>query len=617
MTLHNRVARGICLVLFVFSVLGAFACGQTPNTGKDGGDASDGGASDAFVRLCVAAADCSDGRFCNGAERCDETAPAADARGCVPGTPPCESVDCDESARLCAGPCADADEDDDGHDAIACGGDDCDDADAARYPGNTEVCDDGHDEDCNASTYGDRDLDADGVVDHVCCNDDGSVSRCGVDCDDRAAGTYPGATEICNAVDEDCDALVDDVTPGIVACIAGSTVPCTTVCGVLGTRSCRTDCVGYDVCVASAEECNGCDDDDDGSVDNGFECPRGTVDACLTSCGTAGQRICNTSCVYASACAATAELCNFCDDNLLSGFNDEKTLATTDTVNVSLDGGRYAGAAFSWGLGASDPLRTEVYAQLLSGTLVNEAGAYWIEVPRRVGWGTIRIVATLEARVIPPAAPRPDDVVQPLGGWSVVLSSGGVGDVGDPSNRGIPAGISGIAFDWFWSRIGIFDPVPAAGDGMRYRSLTGGVRGTRPSDSEADDISNADADLEGDGAWVSQTVIIEYQPDDPSTPTSNDEHVRFIANGGGLDFDPSTAVPPNRDLPVGSTLRIGFTAGTYSRVFTPRGSPALTFGAPVEARVRLYTVTPRMFSSGADYAYHATISQQDVCPGSL
>src|SRR5690348_5247253 len=42
------------------------------------------------------------------------------------------------------------DEDGDGHDAVTCGGDDCDDADRNRYPGATEVCDPAsRDEDCN------------------------------------------------------------------------------------------------------------------------------------------------------------------------------------------------------------------------------------------------------------------------------------------------------------------------------------------------------------------------------------------------------------------------------------------------------------------------------------
>src|SRR5262245_33664340 len=51
-------------------------------------------------------------------------------------------------------PCS-TDADADGHRAMACGGDDCDDADPLRYPGRTEVCDDaGHDDDCDPATLG-------------------------------------------------------------------------------------------------------------------------------------------------------------------------------------------------------------------------------------------------------------------------------------------------------------------------------------------------------------------------------------------------------------------------------------------------------------------------------
>lgn len=45
--------------------------------------------------------------------------------------------------------CGCADADDDGALAVACGGDDCDDADPSVAPGLVEVCDDGHDNDCN------------------------------------------------------------------------------------------------------------------------------------------------------------------------------------------------------------------------------------------------------------------------------------------------------------------------------------------------------------------------------------------------------------------------------------------------------------------------------------
>jgi len=71
MTLHNLLARGTCVTVAVFWVLAASACGDdVSDGGNDGGDA---GTSDAFLGRCVAAADCSDGRFCNGVERCDPT----------------------------------------------------------------------------------------------------------------------------------------------------------------------------------------------------------------------------------------------------------------------------------------------------------------------------------------------------------------------------------------------------------------------------------------------------------------------------------------------------------------------------------------------------------------
>ena len=99
------------------------------------------------------------------------------------------------------------DADGDGFAALDCGGDDCDDADPGRYPGNVEICDDsGVDEDCDPSTIGDRDVDADGHIDAACCNGD----HCGTDCSDRLATINPGASEVCDLVDQDCDGNVDE-----------------------------------------------------------------------------------------------------------------------------------------------------------------------------------------------------------------------------------------------------------------------------------------------------------------------------------------------------------------------------------------------------------------------
>lgn len=91
------------------------------------------------------------------------------------------------------------DRDGDGHAATRAGGDDCDDRDGSRYPGNTEVCDDrDHDEDCNPMTFGHRDEDGDGEVDVRCCNRTPSGLRtCGTDCDDANRAIQP-ASQICD-----------------------------------------------------------------------------------------------------------------------------------------------------------------------------------------------------------------------------------------------------------------------------------------------------------------------------------------------------------------------------------------------------------------------------------
>lgn len=127
--------------------------------------------------FCHSDSDCDDGLFCNGREYCDLDSPAADIRGCAPHPRPCGSGQrCSERDDLCTNICRDAsgrevtpDSDGDGHDAIICGGDDCDDRDANRYPGNFELCN-GHDEDCDPTTVGNKDSDGDGHIDSACFN---------------------------------------------------------------------------------------------------------------------------------------------------------------------------------------------------------------------------------------------------------------------------------------------------------------------------------------------------------------------------------------------------------------------------------------------------------------
>jgi len=113
-------------------------------------------------------------------------------------------------------PVVPVDNDGDGHASIETGGDDCNDNDPNRFPGNTEVCDPAaHDEDCDYSTSGDLDTDHDGYVSWACANVDsnGNYHAVGDDCDDSRTNVNPMATDACNGIDDNCDGAIDDHAP--------------------------------------------------------------------------------------------------------------------------------------------------------------------------------------------------------------------------------------------------------------------------------------------------------------------------------------------------------------------------------------------------------------------
>jgi hypothetical protein len=113
---------------------------------------------------------------------------------------------CQPSVRDCDG---------DGHNSTAHGGDDCDDNDRARFPGNIEVADtNGHDEDCDLRTFGDVDRDGDGEFDSRYFNrapGARDIASAGTDCDDTRRGVRASAQELPNRIDDDCNGTVDDL----------------------------------------------------------------------------------------------------------------------------------------------------------------------------------------------------------------------------------------------------------------------------------------------------------------------------------------------------------------------------------------------------------------------
>lgn len=104
------------------------------------------------------------------------------------------------------------DQDGDGSLRIVCGGADCDDNDARRFPGAVEVCDaDGVDEDCDPSTPGFRDLDGDGFNSSACFNRDfRGITSQGDDCNDTNPAVHIIAAELCNGQDDNCDGSIDE-----------------------------------------------------------------------------------------------------------------------------------------------------------------------------------------------------------------------------------------------------------------------------------------------------------------------------------------------------------------------------------------------------------------------
>jgi hypothetical protein len=128
---------------------------------------------------------------------------------CVPscGGRQCGDDGCGGSCGSCAqgtfcnaGACGAADADDDQHDSLAAGGDDCDDADPAVHPGAAETCN-LTDDDCDGAT--DEDLERE------CSSGCGKGTERCVD-GELTCDAPPAAPERCNGRDEDCDGEIDE-----------------------------------------------------------------------------------------------------------------------------------------------------------------------------------------------------------------------------------------------------------------------------------------------------------------------------------------------------------------------------------------------------------------------
>jgi hypothetical protein len=199
---------------------------------------------------------------------------------------------------------------------------DCNDSNGSVNPGATDICN-SLDDDCDGATdegttttyYRDQDNDGFGnlsVTIEACSPPVGYVSNSS-DCNDNNNGIYPGATEACNSIDDDCDALTDegvltiffrdndndtfgDAAVTIQACSAPA-----------GYVSNAIDCNDNNSAIRpnATEICNAIDDDCDGLTDEGFDADNDGFTTCEGDCND------NNSNIFPGA----PEACNSIDDN--------------------------------------------------------------------------------------------------------------------------------------------------------------------------------------------------------------------------------------------------------------------------------------------------------------
>ena len=190
---------------------------------------------------------------------------------------------------------------------------DCDDGNSDIHPGAAELCN-GVDDDCDevvdedavdaAVWFADADADGYGASEgvHSCTAPPGTVQVPG-DCDDTDGAVHPGASELCNQVDDDCDDAIDedavdastwygDADHDGYGDAAVSSEACT---APEWTVANATDCDDAQPTVypGAPARCDNLDNNCDGVVDDGWRVPSDfpTIQAALDAT-TGGETIC-------------------------------------------------------------------------------------------------------------------------------------------------------------------------------------------------------------------------------------------------------------------------------------------------------------------------------------
>jgi hypothetical protein len=194
---------------------------------------------------------------------------------------------------------------------------DCAPLDAAVYPGAEELCD-GIDNNCNnLQDEGFLDTDADLLMDCVDTNDDNDADPDDIDCAPQDAAISSAAEEICDLIDNDCDGKVDE-DQATLACGKGQCFHTLSSCLDGNVQICDP------MEGATLESCDGIDNDCDGLVDEDLGSTTCGAGACLhtiTNCQQGQPITCDPQ------EGAGPEICDGLDNNC-DGKTDEE-LGTT------------------------------------------------------------------------------------------------------------------------------------------------------------------------------------------------------------------------------------------------------------------------------------------------
>ncbi len=242
---------------------------------------------------------------------------------------------------------------------------DCNDASASVNPNATELCN-GIDDNCNGQTdegapqcttwYKDADADGYGITGDskcMCVASGAYTATTGGDCNDGAAGAHPGATEVCNNVDDDCDGQIDE--PGSQGCITYYKDGDGDGYGLLNDTACRCaplapysatlsgDCndSNGNVNPGAKEVCNAIDDDCDGNSNE--EGSPGCTNFYRDNDGDAYGVTGDVKCYCSATGTYTAAVGGDCNDNGATTYPGAKELC--DGLDNNCNGQVDEGAA--------------------------------------------------------------------------------------------------------------------------------------------------------------------------------------------------------------------------------------------------------------------------------